>query len=96
MKIATQHICPPIPTSALDWAAIDADTYDRAENSDCPVGYGATEQEAVDDLPAQGILRTYPRHGITSAALPRRDRSLRPEEGSATAKGMRLSVRTPP
>ena len=29
-----------------DWQAIDDDTYDY----DQPVGYGATEQEAIDDL----------------------------------------------
>jgi hypothetical protein len=47
------HVYPPIPIRAFDWQAIDDDTYDGAEDSHCPIGHGATEQEAVDDLRRQ-------------------------------------------
>ena len=36
-------------TPAL-WAAIFADSYDGAEDSHCPMGFGKTEDEAVADL----------------------------------------------
>jgi hypothetical protein len=45
VKIVTQHICPPIPSFKFDWRA----TWDGYDLGD-PVGYGATEQEAIDDL----------------------------------------------
>ena len=45
-KIKTFYDPPPIPMRCCDWAAIDDDTYDI----DSPTGYGATEQEAIDDL----------------------------------------------
>jgi len=32
------------------WSAIDADTYDGAEDSHCPIGYGDTPEEAEADL----------------------------------------------
>jgi len=46
----------------MDWSAIDADTYDASYEGEDetghhwksgPVGRGATEQEAIDDLLAQ-------------------------------------------
>lgn len=46
MKIKTFYDPPSIPMRCSDWQAIDDDTYDY----DQPVGYGATEQEAIDDL----------------------------------------------
>lgn len=46
MKIVTSYDPPPIPMRCCDWSAIDDDTYDY----DQPVGYGKTEQEAIDDL----------------------------------------------
>jgi hypothetical protein len=46
MKIKTFYDPPGIPMRGADWQAIDDDTYDY----DQPVGYGATEQEAIDDL----------------------------------------------
>lgn len=46
-RIKTSYWAKPIPTNALDWSAIDDSTYD---GEGCPVGYGATEQEAIDDL----------------------------------------------
>lgn len=50
MKIKTAFVYPPIPIRHFDWSAIDEETYD---GPGCPVGYGATEQEAIDDLLAQ-------------------------------------------
>ena len=46
MKIKTTHVKPPIPDFSMDWSAIDSDTYDL----EAPIGYGATETEAVADL----------------------------------------------
>ena len=46
MKIRTDNIYPPIPIRECDWCAWDDD-----KGPDCsPVGYGATEQEAINDL----------------------------------------------
>jgi hypothetical protein len=44
-KIITTNIYPPIPTRQFDWSATD-DNYEPG----CPIGYGATEQEAIADL----------------------------------------------
>ena len=44
-KICTTFINPPIPIRGYDWEAVRAD-YDEGD----PIGYGASEQEAVDDL----------------------------------------------
>lgn len=49
-KIVTDFVYPPIPDRRFDWSAIDDHTYDGAEDSHCPIGHGATEQEAIDDL----------------------------------------------
>jgi hypothetical protein len=46
MRIKTFYDPPSIPMRCSDWSAIDDDTYDY----DQPVGYGATEQEAIEDL----------------------------------------------
>jgi len=46
-KIVTNFDYPPIPIRQFDWSAIDDDTYD---GEGCPIGHGATEQEAIDDL----------------------------------------------
>lgn len=51
MKIRTTHVYPPIPIRDFDWSAVDDDTY-GGEPSD-PIGWGKTEQEAIDDLMAQ-------------------------------------------
>ena len=45
MKIHTDHIFPPIPIRDRDWCA----TVDGYEPGD-PIGWGATEQDAIDDL----------------------------------------------
>jgi hypothetical protein len=50
MNIKTQNIFPPIPDRRFDWCAVDDDTYD-GEGS--PIGYGATEAEAIRDLKMQ-------------------------------------------
>lgn len=46
-KIVTEFVYPPIPDRRFDWSAIDDNTYD---GEGCPIGRGATEQEAIDDL----------------------------------------------
>lgn len=47
MKIETSN-----PLSRI-WSAIDADTYDGAEDSNCPIGNGTTEREAINALVEQ-------------------------------------------
>jgi len=49
-SIRTTFIYPPIPIRSMDWSAIDDSTYDGAEDSHCPIGYGATEADAIRDL----------------------------------------------
>jgi hypothetical protein len=50
-KIITHHICPPIPDRRCDWSAV-TDDYDGAPDSSNrhQIGFGRTEQEAIDDL----------------------------------------------
>lgn len=52
MKIRTQYEPPPIPMRQFDWSAVDADTYDGAEDSKNrnQIGFGHTEKEAIADL----------------------------------------------
>ena len=50
LKVRTSHEFPPIPIRSFDWSAVDDSTYD---GEGCPIGRGATEQEAIDDLLAQ-------------------------------------------
>ncbi len=45
MKIKTSFDATALFTT-FQWSAIDDDTYDLDE----PVGYGSTEQEAIEDL----------------------------------------------
>lgn len=47
MKIKTEYWAKPIPIRSHDWSAVDDDTYD---GPGCPIGSGATEQQAIDDL----------------------------------------------
>jgi hypothetical protein len=49
MQIRTTYWPKPGPSRACDWSAIDADTYEPGD----PVGYGATEDDAVADLLSQ-------------------------------------------
>ena len=46
MRIVTHYDPPPIPWRNCDWCAIDDETHDL----DSPCGYGATEQEAIENL----------------------------------------------
>jgi hypothetical protein len=55
IRIRTSHEFPPIPVRDFDWSAVDDDTYDVDCDQDgffttCPIGHGATEQDAIDDL----------------------------------------------
>ena len=52
MKIVTEIVFPPIPVRNYDWRAYDDDTYD-GNTSHSPVGYGATREEAIEDLKGQ-------------------------------------------
>lgn len=52
IRINTNYVYPPIPMRTCDWSAVD-DNYDGAPDSHCPIGWGATEQEAVDNLMEQ-------------------------------------------
>lgn len=56
MKIETNFWCKPIPHRDHDWSAIDASTYSGDETD--PMGFGATEAEAISDLTAQLEERT--------------------------------------
>lgn len=47
--IFTDYVYPPIPIRDFDWAATDIN-YDGADDSNCPVGRGPTEQAAITDL----------------------------------------------
>lgn len=47
-KIQTEHVFPPIPVRTMDWSAV-TDNYDLGH----PIGRGATEQAAIDDLMEQ-------------------------------------------
>lgn len=64
IKINTNFDYPPIPARVLDWSAV-TDNYEPGH----PVGHGATEQEAIDDLLDQledltndGALPPFPGH----------------------------------
>lgn len=43
--IVTHYVCPPIPWRTADWCA-----YFEGEEEIGGYGWGATEQEAIDDL----------------------------------------------
>lgn len=50
MKIRTTYEYPPIPIRSFDWSAVDNETYD---GPGCAIGWGRTEQEAIEDLCGQ-------------------------------------------
>ncbi len=50
MNILTEYVPKPIPLRQFDWEAWDDDTYDGPP---CPVGTGASEEEAIADLKTQ-------------------------------------------
>lgn len=43
--VITEHIYPSIPIRQFDWSAV-TDNYEPG----MPIGYGTTEQSAIDDL----------------------------------------------
>ncbi len=45
-KIKTSHITPPVPSRRFDWVAY-------FDDNESLVGFGSTEQEAIEDLKAQ-------------------------------------------
>ena len=47
MKIKTEFVHPPIPNRSFDYSAIDDDSYD---GPGCPIGYGVSPQDAINDL----------------------------------------------
>jgi hypothetical protein len=57
MTITTTYWPKPIPSRNHDWSAIDSDTYDAELRDGAWVGgaqgFGATEQDAIDDLMEQ-------------------------------------------
>lgn len=55
IRISTNFEYPPIPVRNMDWSAVDSNTYDCDCDQDgfftsCPIGRGATEEEAIADL----------------------------------------------
>lgn len=55
VKVRTTFEYPPIPVRDMDWSAVDDSRYDCDCDQDgffsnCPIGRGPTEQEAIDDL----------------------------------------------
>ena len=57
MKIAFEHVFPPIPCRDYDWSALDDDTYCGCEECHYPVGYGRTRLAALLDLWDQMVDR---------------------------------------
>jgi len=57
MKIRTEFVYPPIPHRNMDWRAVtddyDCDCDQDGYFSTHPVGWGATEAEAIADLKEQ-------------------------------------------
>ena len=51
-KIITSQDCPPIPVRDYDWLASRED-WDKGDF----IGYGRTEQDAIDDLLEKEFLR---------------------------------------
>ena len=51
-RIVTEFVWPPIPDRRFDFCA-HRDDYDGAEDSHCPIGWGATEAAAIADLLAE-------------------------------------------
>lgn len=67
MRIKTHYDPPPMPYRDHDWCAYDDDTYDGSPGQ--PIGWGETEQDAIDDLKDQldcdkcgGAGQTYHPH----------------------------------
>jgi hypothetical protein len=60
MKIITEYVAPPIPVTKFDWRAAAQD-YEPGD----PIGYGATEEEAKENLNVLFTLRprTFDNYG---------------------------------
>lgn len=65
MTIKTAYWRKPIPTDRYDWEAIDDQTYDGPGS---PIGYGATEADAIADLQQQ--VNGYAVGDIGTEVLP--------------------------
>ena len=52
-KIVTHYDPKPIPMRRWDWSA----TFDDYDGWPAPIGFGATEKEAIDDLEEEKLLR---------------------------------------
>lgn len=53
-QIKTQHVYPPIPIRSFDWMAYDADWDGDPETAhNYAIGYGATEEAAIEDCRAE-------------------------------------------
>ncbi len=55
IRVRTDCVQPPIPTRDMDWSAVNDETYDVDCDADGffstdPIGRGATERAAIDDL----------------------------------------------
>ena len=59
MKIKTLHDPLPMPLRQFDWCAYDDETYDGPGS---PIGNGATEQLAIEDLLESMELKGYEHH----------------------------------
>lgn len=46
-RIRTELVYPPISDHSFDWSAVDDSTYN---GPGCPIGWGHTEWEAIEDL----------------------------------------------
>jgi hypothetical protein len=51
VRIVTHYDPSPIPDRSMDWSAVDDHSYGGAPGD--KIGYGATEQAAIDDLREQ-------------------------------------------
>lgn len=49
VKIVTTHLYPPIPIRDFDWCA----TTSEYDGEGCPIGFGRTEEAAIEDLREQ-------------------------------------------
>jgi hypothetical protein len=46
LSVKTNHVRPPVPFRNCDWNAVDDRTYEGGDL----IGWGETEQQAIDDL----------------------------------------------
>lgn len=60
-RIVTEFVYPPIPIRNFDWCAIP----EGYEPSD-PMGYGRTEQDAIDELIDLLMIKSYTDEGVVA------------------------------